>query len=106
MADPSLHSVLDADRIAAVFEQAAHQLATMAGTQQVRVLIAWPHAMATIQVSHSGWCELGRLSDPAGRFWWTVLWHNERGEGRLLRSFRKSKRGVMGEIAHDPPAGS
>jgi len=91
--------VLDDQVIAAVFEQAARQLATMADGQHVRLLVAWPNAAATLQMSHSGWYELGRLSDPAGRFWWTVLWHEERGEGRLLRSFKQSKRGVMGEIA-------
>ena len=101
MIDPSPRPALDDAAIAAVFEQAAHQLATIAGAQHIRVLIAWPNRSVTIEVSHSGWSELGRLSDPAGRFWWVVLWHAERGEGRLLRYFRKAKRGVMGEIA--PP---
>lgn len=93
--------LFDDSAIAAVIELAAAQLADAASTQRVVVLIAWPTPATQIERSHSGWCELGRLSDPAGRFWWLIRWHPERGEGRLIRSFARSPRGALGEIA--PP---
>jgi hypothetical protein len=93
--DATPHSPVFAEAaIAAVIDRAARQLALQAGRQRFVVLIAWPTPVNTFTVSASGWCELGRLSDPAGRFWWTIRWHPERGEGRLL----------AGTMAHLRPA--
>ena len=98
MDSPPPKPIFDDAAIAAVIDQAARQLSTRAGTQRFTVLIAWPNPSNTIEIHPSGWCELGRLSDPAGRFWWLILWHPERAEGRLLRYFARSPRGSLGEI--------
>jgi hypothetical protein len=90
--------IFDDDAIAAVINLAARQLASRAGLQRIAVLIAWPAPAAAIEIHSSGWCELGRLSDPAGRFWWLILWNPERAEGRLLRYFARAPRGSLGEI--------
>jgi hypothetical protein len=87
MAEPNPLSIFDNDAIAAVIELAAHQLAAVATAQHITVLIAWPNRPDTITPSHGGWCELGRIAEPAGRFWWVVRRHPERGEGRLKREF-------------------
>ena len=88
----------DDEAVAAVIESAAQELASRARSQRIAVLIAWPIRVSEIHVHSSGWCELGRLSDPAGRFWWLILWHPERAQGRLLRYFAKAPRGSLGEI--------
>ena len=88
----------DAVAIAAVIDQAARELALRARAQHVTVLVAWPTPRTSIEISHSGWCELDRIGEPAGRFWWLILWHPERAEGRLLLYVQKPKRGSLGEI--------
>ncbi len=88
----------DDELIAGVIGLAARELSARASMQGITVLIAWPYRCDQIELSGSGWCELGRLSDPAGRFWWLILWHPERAEGRLLRYFSKPKRGSLGEV--------
>jgi hypothetical protein len=91
MAEPNPHPIFDEAAIAAVIDQAAHQLAAVAKSQNITVLIAWPKRPGEIASSPSGWCELGRIADSSGRFWWAVLWHPERGEGRLRRELKRAK---------------
>ncbi len=96
-ADPVPHALFDDAAIEAVIQQAARRLAAVA--PRVQILVVWPKPAAEIVPRTSGWCEIGRLADAFDRCWWTILWHPERGEGRLLRGRPKVKRGPLGEIA-------
>jgi hypothetical protein len=98
---PHPHPRFDDAAIEAIVRLAAHRMATLAARANVVVLVVWPKPAGKIEPRPSGWCELGRLSDAFGRCWWTIHWHPERAEGRLLRERPRSKRGPLGEIA--PP---
>jgi hypothetical protein len=88
----------DDNAIASVIDLAVRGLEARFTSDRILVLIVWPKRAHEIEARSSGWCELGRLSDPTGRFRWLILWNPERAEGRLLRSFARAARGPLGEI--------
>ena len=51
MADPTPHPLFEEAAIAAVIDQAAHQLAAVAQSQHITVLIAWLNRPETITPS-------------------------------------------------------
>jgi hypothetical protein len=98
-ADPRPHPVFDDAAIEAVIQLAARRLAHVA--PEVHILVVRPNPPDEIAPRTSGWCEIGRIADVFGRCWWQILWHPERGEGRLLRHVPKARRGPLGEILRD-----
>jgi hypothetical protein len=98
---PNLSAAISDDELTKVFERAGARLGECAWQQRIVVLVAWPKPPDEIAVRPSGWCELGTIGDAAGRFWWTVYWHAQRRQGRLVRSFPKAKRGTLGEVIPD-----
>jgi hypothetical protein len=99
-ADPYRRAQFDDAAIEAVLQLAARRLAAVA--PHIHILVVWPKPAAEIAPRSSGWCEIGRLADVFNHCWWTILWHPERGEGRLLRSYPRRKRGPLGEIIERP----
>src|SRR5207253_615458 len=89
---------IDDAAVAAVIERAAERITAAGKTQRVAVLLVWPNRAAELRVRPSGWCELGRISDVSGQFWWLIFWHWERAEGRMLRYLQPPKRGPLGEV--------
>lgn len=83
--------------IAAIVRRAATKLQQ----QGVQVLTVEAVDARDVVLKSSGWCEIGRIHDALGRFWFDVLYHPATDEGRLVRGFPKAKRGVMGEILPD-----
>lgn len=86
---------MDDAEIAAIVRRAARTLAERAGTV---VLTTETIADCEVEVSSSGWCELGRIADAEERCSWTVLYHPATKVGRLVRKLPRAKRGIMGEI--------
>lgn len=88
---------IDDDLIGELLDRAAVRLAELADSACVLVPERVPPATAIAGATSTGWCEIGRLREARGRFWYRVLWHPESGSGRLLRERPKPPRGALGE---------
>src|SRR4051794_30185359 len=86
---------LDEHAIGLVVASASEALSSRARGQGFCVLIAWIKPSSQVVVDHHGWCEIGELSDPEGNFWWTIRWNPTKRQGRLIRYFKKARRGAL-----------